>query len=264
MAYKSHLKSKEYFDHTAFVYHQRSDGLIYDFSSLIFQRRNNIVKKFLPSVENKEKILDFGMGPGVFAKYCMENGYYYLGIDISPKMVERAKLLKLENAKFRVGDVDSLTKYKGEMDYALAIGLIDYVEDPIKVIKLLNNCLKEDGHLIISFRNRYSFPRFFRDTIKLIWKKILKNKVTKSNKAFFSNVNEHSFDFSTQLLPILRSVGFNSFTIKYFNCSPFFFNFPIKPSIWHKWYKLDSQLSREWMRFLCSGFVVLANKVSQK
>ena len=117
MAYKSHLKSKEYFDHTAFVYHQRSDGLIYDFSSLIFQRRNNIVKKFLPSVDNKEKILDFGMGPGVFAKICEENGFSYLGIDISPKMVELAQSLKLGNAKFRVGDIQSLTKYQREMDY---------------------------------------------------------------------------------------------------------------------------------------------------
>jgi len=264
VSYESHLQSKKYFDNTASVYHQRSDGIVFDFSSLIFQRRNNIVKTFLPLAGKKEIILDFGMGPGVFAEYCTENGYSYLGIDISTKMVERAKSLKLENTEFRVGDVDSLIKYQGEMNYVLAVGLIDYVEDPIKVIKLLKNCLKEDGHLIISFRNRYSLPRIFRDTIKLIWKKILKNEVTKSNKAFFSNVNEHSFDFSTQLLPILRSVGFNSFTIKYFNCSPFFFNFPIKPSIWHKWYKLDSQLSREWMRFLCSGFVVLANKVSQK
>ena len=261
MAYESHLQSKKYFEHTAFVYHQRSHGLIYDFSSLIFQRRNDIVKKYLAKDIEKKIILDFGMGSGVFAEHCTENGYYYLGIDISPKMVELAQSLNLKNAEFKVGDIDSLIKYQGEMDYALAIGLIDYVEDPIKVIKLLKNCLKEDGHLIISFRNRYSLPRFFRDTIKLIWKKILKNKITKSNKAFFSNVNEHSFDFSTQLLPVLRSLGFNSFTTKYFNCSPFFFNFPIKSRIWHKWYKLDSKLSGNLTRFFCSGCVVLANKV---
>ena len=219
------------------------------------------MKKFLPSVENKEKILDFGMGPGVFAKYCAENGFSYLGIDISPKMVELAQSLKLENAKFRVGDIESLIMYQREMDYVLAIGLIDYVDDPIKVIKMLTNCLKKDGHLIISFRNHYSLPRFSRDTIKLIWKKLLKNKVSKSNKAFYTNVHEHSFDFLTQLYPLLIELGFNEFQTEYFNCSPFFFNFPIKPRIWHKWYQLDSKLSGNLTRYFCSGFVVLANKV---
>ena len=96
-------------------------------------------------------ILDFGMGPGVFAKQCTENGYFYLGIDISTKMVERAQALKLESAKFRVGDVDALKKYHGEMDYVLAIGLIDYLEEPLRVIQSLTNCLNKNGHLIISF-----------------------------------------------------------------------------------------------------------------
>ena len=133
------------------------------------------------------------------------------------------------------------------MDYVLAIGLIDYVEEPLRVIQLLTNCLNKNGHLIISFRNRYSLPRFFRDTIKFIWNKILKRKVTKSNKAFFASVHEHSFDFSTQLLPILKSLEFNSFTTKYFNCSPFFFNFPIHSKIWNKWYRLDSHLSNHYI-----------------
>ena len=264
MSYESHKQSKKYFDNTASVYHQRSDGLVYDFSSLIFQRRNIIVKMFLPLAGKKEIILDFGMGPGVFAKHCIENGYSYLGIDISTEMVERAQSLNLENAEFIVGDIDSLNKYQGEMDYVLAIGLIDYVEQPLEVIQLLTNCLNKNGHLIISFRNRFSLPRYFRDTIKLIWNKILKRKVTKSSKAFFASVHEHSFDFSTQLLPILKSLGFNSFTTKYFNCSPFFFNFPIHSKVWDKWYRLDSHLSNYYTRYLCSGGVVFASKLSKE
>ena len=261
MSYKSHIESKKYFDNTVSVYHQRSDGLVHDFSSLIFQRRNKIVKMFLPLADKKEIILDFGMGPGVFAEHCTENGYSYLGIDISTKMVERAQSLKLANTKYRVGDIDSLNEYKGKMDYVLAIGLIDYVEEPSKVIQLLTNCLNKNGHLIISFRNRFSFPRLFRDTIKFIWNKILKREVTKSNKAFFASVHEHSFDFSTELLPILKSLGFNNFKTKYFNCSPFFFNFPIHSKIWNKWYRLDLLLANNYTRYLCSGGVVFASKL---
>ena len=101
MPYDSHIQSKKYFDNTASIYHQRSDGLVYDFSSLIFQRRNKIVKRFLPLANNKEMILDFGMGPGVFAKQCTENGYFYLGIDIS----NRIQQIKVEEPPKRKAGV---------------------------------------------------------------------------------------------------------------------------------------------------------------
>ena len=140
MSYESHLQSKKYFSDTATIYHKRSDGLVYDFSSLMFKRRNEIVYSFLPTSHKKEKILDFGMGPGVFAKHSIENGFSYIGIDISSEMVERARALKLENTKFEVGDIESLKQYEAQVDYVLAIGLIDYVEKPLEVIKLLANC----------------------------------------------------------------------------------------------------------------------------
>ena len=164
MSYESHLQSKKYFDNTASVYQQRSDGLVYDFSSLIFQRRNKIVKMFIPLAGKKEIILDFGMGPGVFAEHCTENGYSYLGIDISTKMVERAESLKLENAKFRVGDIDSLNKHKDEMDYVLAIGLIDYVEEPLRVIELLFSITffgKSKDSLTLAFDARWKIKSGF-------------------------------------------------------------------------------------------------------
>ena len=102
------------------------------------------------------------MGPGVFAKHSTEHSFSYIGIDISSKMVERARALKLENAKFEVGDIESLNSYIAQVDYVLAIGLIDYVEEPLEVITLLANCIKNDGHIVLSFRNRYSFPRLYR------------------------------------------------------------------------------------------------------
>ena len=260
MSHESHLQSKEYFDDTASVYHKRSDGLVYDFSSLIFKRRNVIVHSFLPPSYKKEIILDFGMGPGVFAKYSTENGFSYIGIDISPKMVERARALKLENAKFEVGDIESLNSYIAQVDYVLAIGLIDYVEEPLEVITLLANCIKNDGHIVLSFRNRYSFPRLARDTIKLLWNRIFSNKVPDSKKVFFTTQHEHSFDFSTQILPALKELGFKNYKVKYFNCSPIFFNFSIKPWIWNIRYKIDSKIAGRLTKYFCSGFVVCATK----
>ena len=264
MSYESHLQSKKYFSDTATIYHKRSDGLVYDFSSLIFKRRNEIVYSFLPTSHKKEKILDFGMGPGVFAKHSVENGFSYIGIDISSEMVERARALKLENTKFEVGDIESLKQYEAQVDYVLAIGLIDYVEKPSEVIKLLANCTNNNGHIVISFRNRYSFPGLLRDATKLFWNRIFNNKVIKSDKVFFTEQHEHSFNFSTQILPILKELGFNNFKVNYFNCSPVFFNFPLKPWIWNIWFKIDSKIACHLTKIFCSGFVVCATKGYKK
>mgnify|MGYP001196170722 FL=1 len=264
MSYESHLQSKKYFDETAKVYNKRSGGLVYDFSSLMFKRRNKIVEKFISPSKESQTILDFGMGPGVFAKFCTENGFSFIGIDISTKMVKMAESLKLENATFEVGDIDSLNEYEGKIDYVFALGLIDYVEEPMKVIKLLTSCTKKNGHLIISFRNRNSVPGVLRDTVKWIWNKIFKNKIKDSEKVFFTSQHEHSFDFTTQILPVLKELGFENYKIKYFNCSPIFFNFPIKPWIWHKWFKIDSKISSSLTKIFCSGFVVHATKLEKK
>lgn len=264
MSYESHLQSKKYFDDTAEVYTKRSGGLVYDFSSLIFKRRNEIVKKFISPSKGTKTILDYGMGPGVFAKFCTENGYSFIGIDISTKMVKMAQSLELENAIFEVGDFDSLNNYEGKIDYVVAIGLIDYVEEPMRVIKLLSSCTKEDGNLIISFRNRNSLPGILRDTLKWILNKVFKNEFKSSEKVFFTSQHEHSFDFTTQILPVLKGLGFNSFKVKYFNCSPIFFNFPIKPWIWHKWFKIDLKMSSSFTKIFCSGFVVRASKEVKK
>ena len=255
------IKSKEFFDNAIDDYLARAEGSDYSFSSLILKRRTDIVKDFLVGIKHRSNLIDFGMGPGLLADFCIDYGYTYLGIDISPKMVQKAKEKNILNAKFIVGNTGLLKKYNDTVDVFLAIGLIDYLDKPVEELSVFADCLKKDGYLIISFRNNYSLPRILRDLFKYLYQEILTINFIRPNKAFFSNVNEHSFDFSTQLLPVLRSLGFNSFTTKYFNCSPFFFNFPIKPRIWHKWYQLDSKLSGNLTRYFCSGFVVLANKV---
>jgi SAM-dependent methyltransferase len=259
--YDSHSKAKELFDAIAVNYQERAEARVYSFSSLIFQRRISIVEKFLHKVPQNGRVLDFGMGPAVFAKFCEKKGLSYLGIDISPMMVERAKALNLRNSEFIVGDLDSLSGFGKSMDAVLAIGLIDYLEDPGSGIELLAQCVKPSGYLILSFRNRFSLPRLLRDSVKALWRVLPKRKTVQSDKAFFASVHERSFDFSLQLRPELIQLGFDEFEVDYFNCSPFFFNFPINPWIWQKWYGLDSRISSQHVHLMCSGGVVIAKRL---
>jgi SAM-dependent methyltransferase len=206
-------------------------------------------------------VLDFGMGPAVFARFCEKRNLSYLGIDISPIMVDRAIALNIKNAEFMVGDLDSLSTFRTSMDAVLAIGLIDYLEHPNRGMELLSECVKPGGYLILSFRNRFSLPRVLRDLAKISGRMLPKRKRDQSDRAFFSDVHERSFDFNLQLRPKLIQLGFDNFEVDYFNCSPFFFNFPIPHWLWQKWHDIDSRLASRRVRQMCSGGVLVARRV---
>ena len=260
--YNSHSKARELFDATSKSYHLRSKGKVSSFSSLIFLRRNKIVNKFIKSISSKNgEALDFGMGPAVFCKACIERGFSYLGIDISSKMVDEAKAKKIKNAIFEVGDIDILHKYANSMDLVLAIGLIDYLEHPKEGINILAKCVTKDGYLILSFRNRYSLPTYLRDFTRKVRNFFNNTHGGGLKKAFFSDVNEHSFDYSLHLKPTLKMLGFQNIEVEYFNCSPFFFDFPIIPWLYNKWYKLDLILAKKYNKIFCSGGVLICRKI---
>lgn len=257
--FDSHFKAKKYFDKNVENYWKRSEAQVKNFSSMIFQRRIDIVENFLCRVR-KGTVLDFGMGPAVFGSSCISQGLRYIGIDISPEMVQKAKSLNLQNAEFMVGDIDLLGVFRNKMDAVLCIGLLDYLEDPEQGILALADCVKPDGYLILSFRNRFSLPRYLRDVLKISLSVFHQCKLSWQKKAFFSEVHEKAFDYSTQLNPKLVHLGFRDFGVNYFNCSPFFFNFPLPSWIWRKWRCWDSQLASQRTRFLCSGGVIVAKR----
>ncbi|MDP8237539.1 MAG: class I SAM-dependent methyltransferase [Candidatus Hatepunaea meridiana] len=72
---------------------------------------------------NNTKIIEFGCGEGHIAKYLIQQGYEYLGIDISPSAVTNARNL-LEKANlpgdFLQGDITGLNMLKGDC-YNVAI-----------------------------------------------------------------------------------------------------------------------------------------------
>lgn len=253
----SHLRAQDLFSRTADDYQQRSELKVSSFSSLIFQRRIEIVLRLLDRISSPGRVLDFGMGPAVFGRACVDRGLQYLGIDISPVMVQRAGDLNLVGAEYLTGDLRTLKNYRSQLDGVLAVGLLDYLEDPWEGIEALSGCVKPGGVLILSFRNRYSVPRTLRDFAKLLVQPFRRQS---HNRAFFALVHERSFDASSELLPALRRFGYDRFDTAYFNCSPFFFNFPIPSRLWHRWRQWDGALASKQTRHFCSGGVVIAHK----
>jgi SAM-dependent methyltransferase len=257
----SHARARSLFDASVDNYEQRSAARIHNFSSLVFQRRIDIVESLLESVPLNGKLLDFGMGPAVFARHCLDRGLSYVGIDISSEMVDRARSLGLEGARFAVGDVDSLVEYADQFDAVMAIGLLDYLERPGSGLAALARCVRTNGQLIVSFRNRDSVPRVLRDLTKPVARSWMNPEGNEHNRALLAPVHEHSFDFDAQLRPKLTKLGFGRFDVRYFNCSPFFFNFPLTPSLWQSWRRWDARAASHGTRLLCSGAVLSAQRL---
>lgn len=254
----SHTKAKELFDRVADGYEEKCDLKVFNFSSMIFQHRINIVKEMISKVSTPGRVLDYGMGPAVFGEACINHGLSYLGIDISPVMVEHARALGLKDAEFVVGDLEALKPYQSQMNAVIAIGLIDYLEHPDKGLEALASAVRPDGDLIISFRNRFSMPTVERDVAKQLWRLLpVKNS---SQKAFTAeDVHERSFS-APYLKSVLKKLGFTSFETKYFNASPFFFSFPMPEGIWNQWLSLDMKLAGKLTRWTCSGGVIAARR----
>ena len=261
--HQSHIEAKELFDQTVDSYQAAAEGQVHDFRSLLFQRRIRIVEDFIDSLPPGGDVLDFGMGPAVFAQTCLDWDWSYLGIDIAPKMVEQAQALGLEGARFEVGDLESLAKYKESMDLTLAIGLIDYLEETAEGLRALSETVRPGGHLLVSFRNRNSVPRVLRDSAKVVLRPLASAAEAQSTgrpRAFFSQAHEKAFDFQSDLKPLLKQNGFSKFQVRYFNCSPLFFSFPMPESLWRLWFEADSVLASPLTSWTCSGGVFLAQR----
>ena len=253
----SHDLARELFDRTAEHYQRRSEHRVTSFSTWIFQRRIEIVTQFLARLRTPGRVLDFGMGPGVFAPRCTDRGLDYVGIDISSVMVGRAQALGLQRAQYRVGDLETLAEFAGQMDVVLAIGLVDYLEAPWEGLAALSAAVKPGGVLIVSFRNRWSLPRALRDAGRAI---LTPWRSADSRRAFLGLVHERSFDGPSELEPALRRLGHEHFETAYFNCSPFFSDFPMPAWMFEGWRRVDAVLASRVTRVLCSGGVMVAAK----
>lgn len=254
----SHIKAKELFDRVADDYEDRCEQKAFNFSSMIFQRRMNIVKELIAKAPSPGNALDYGMGPAVFGQACIDNGLRYLGVDISPVMVEHAKALGLKDAEYVIGDLESLKNYRNQMNLVLAIGLIDYLEHPKEGIETLASAVRPGGHIILSFRNRFSLPTVERDVAKRLWNVF--SSENDSQKAFTAQgIHEHSVS-ADYLEKVLSDIGFTKFEVRYFNASPFFFSFPMFEGLWKQWLALDTKLASRFTRWTCSGGVIAARR----
>lgn len=160
------VRPRNSFDRVAQSYEDRAQARTCSLSSFLFSRRNEVVLDLLDATGTRGTVLDFGMGPGVLARAVVARGHRFIGVDLSEAMVARARALGVENATYVRGDLDALDAYRGQVDVVMAIGLIDYLEEPQRGLRQLVECLRPGGTLIVSFRNRRALVTRTRDLAK--------------------------------------------------------------------------------------------------
>jgi len=97
-----------------------------------------------------EVILDIGAGEGYFAKAFAKSGAEVIGVEISKKLVERAKKTAGKNEKYFAGSADDLTFLKsGLADKAMIILAIQNFDNVHAVFAEAKRVLKPGGKLII-------------------------------------------------------------------------------------------------------------------
>ena len=253
-----HAEAQRLFDKIADDYTARSKTAVYNVSSLSFSRRQDIVTRLMLTTPRGGTVLDYGMGPAVFGLPASQNGLRYVGVDISPKMVELAKQMQLPNAEFHVGDLNLLDRFQNSADTVLLIGLIDYLQEPEIGLQKLARCVKPGGRLIMSFRNHNSIPRVLRNSAKAVWRR-LKKSGRQSGTAFAAPVLENSFVPGRDLIPLLQSEGFANVEVNYLDCSPIFFNAPLPKPVWKIWKRADEIFSCRTLSFMCASGVLIAS-----
>jgi len=101
---------------------------------------------------NNKKVLDVGCGTGELAYLISQKKAKYVkGIDYSPVAIELAnKNYKANNLEYQCVDIDNID---GEYDVILLVGVLEHIDDPVKLLRRLKGLLKKGGSLLVTCPN---------------------------------------------------------------------------------------------------------------
>jgi len=109
--------------------------------------RKKRLAKALPFI--KGKVLDYGCGTGLLAKYITKNKY--VGIDIDQRSINMAKILNPGYRFFKITGIENKEIGKlGPYDTIVMLAVIEHLAEPKKILKDLSKTLNRSGNLIIT------------------------------------------------------------------------------------------------------------------
>ncbi len=111
----------------------------------------NVLKTSLPP---NGRILDVGCGNGVISRHLGRLGFNVLGIDVSEKTIAQAQSLTKEpNVRFMKKSAEELVASGEKYDAVICSEVLEHLNDPGALLRVLYNTLAENGKLIVTVPN---------------------------------------------------------------------------------------------------------------
>ncbi len=161
-------KVKDYFTRAAKEFdniYENRGGLITKLTNLVFRKgmRERYALVLQLCAAGDISVLDIGCGAGRFTVPLAERGMQVMGIDYSPEMIRMADTyvkarVKSTNEPLRISHAcsDFLSDFSQDekFDVTLAIGVLDYLKDPLPFLKKMKAVTRR--RMIISFPSKYT------------------------------------------------------------------------------------------------------------
>jgi len=118
------------------------------------KRVNFIADALKANLPEGAEVLDVGCGNGVISRYLGEKGFTVRGVDVSAKAIERARSLNtFPNVRFEVVSAEQLVADGTRYHAVVCSEVLEHLNDPGKLLKVLYQILHEDGVLVVTVPN---------------------------------------------------------------------------------------------------------------
>jgi ubiquinone/menaquinone biosynthesis C-methylase UbiE len=141
-----------------------------------FKRINKKTKKYL---KPNDTVLDYGCATGLKTFEFVSDVKKIFGLDISSKMINKAKSkadeLKIKNVDFKQGTIFDVEFKDNTFDAIIAYGILHLLDENQKVLKKIDELLKPGGYFIsttVCLKEKMSFKSRFHLSLYLLIKKI--------------------------------------------------------------------------------------------
>lgn len=118
------------------------------------KRLNFIIQTLQEKLPPQSVVLDVGCGNGVISRNLGKHGFNVYGIDISEQTIEKArKLNNLPNVRFDVLSAEQLVASGKQYNAIICSEVLEHLNDPGSLLRVLNESLYDDGVLIVTVPN---------------------------------------------------------------------------------------------------------------
>jgi ubiquinone/menaquinone biosynthesis C-methylase UbiE len=193
-------KIQEHYDTIADVYDHHYDqprGRFY---------HTHISNYIMHALPQGGKLLDIGCGTGLFVERYIEAGGSAIGIDISRKMIEKARR-RCTECDYTLGTGEKIPFYDNSFDAVSSLLVFSYIKDPEMMLNEAYRVLKPGGKIAICTLGKklltWGIPAIYHISEKM-----------NVNHVVMKNFGEHYYD-RKEMKDLFYNAGFSDITVQW-------------------------------------------------